>query len=208
MAIYIKCPSCGKEYNELVENKCPHCGCERPISEGNETTRNSKSEQEINNIPFTLEVPSFFSGIYNTFFNDGKLSVNRLLIISTIEAVVGIVIMLLGYFLALGTGTEKGPGMLMLAGGVVFMHAFYSLTKHSILLVLEKKNIQKPEKWTRYLLFSIEFVLGVIIIAIGVWLDDVFEHPGSNTWLLYVLLIGAGLVVGSICSLIKYYRNR
>lgn len=26
MARFIKCSSCGKEYNELAFNKCPHCG--------------------------------------------------------------------------------------------------------------------------------------------------------------------------------------
>ena len=26
MAIYVKCPQCGEEFNELIHSKCPRCG--------------------------------------------------------------------------------------------------------------------------------------------------------------------------------------
>ena len=71
-----------------------------------------------------------------------------------------------------------------------------------------KKQIQKPEKWMRYVLFITEVVLSVFFITVAVLLDDIVEHPGSNSWIAWLLFIGAGLAIGAIWSLIKYYRSR
>lgn len=207
MAIYIKCPSCGKEYNELTENKCPHCGYAKPITEEIVNTKSS-SEEDTTQRPFPLEVPMLFSGIYNAFYTDHELSAKRLFATAFVEAIVGVVIALLGYAFALFTDTERGPALIMWVGVIVVMHALYSLTKHGVLLVIEKKQIQKSEKWTRYVLFVTEVVLGGVFIAIGLMLDDIVDRPGANSWILWILLLGAGLVVGAIWSLIKYYRNR
>lgn len=207
MAIYIKCPLCGEEYNELTENKCPHCGCAKPVTEEN-AKNGTTSEENANPSPFPLEIPMLFSGIYNAFYTDHELSAKRLFVTAVVETIVGVVIALLGYAFALFTDTERGPALIMWAGVIVIMHAFYSLTKHGVLLILEKKQIQKPEKWMRYVLFITEVVLSVFFITVAVLLDDIVEHSGSNSWIAWLLFIGAGLAIGAIWSLIKYYRSR
>lgn len=247
MAIYVKCSSCGEIYDELLNTKCPKCGCEEIIkmhyddnklvegdskdikkysdydlkhNEGYEDKIENNDDEFIPKTPFPFtEVPVIFSSVYAYFFkNDNEIKYGKLLLIVLAELLLGIVLAAIGYFYdlwfeertyELGVGSRRGSrgGMLFMYTGVAAIaHSFYSIVKYTGLHFIGKMKVQRSEQWTRLILFFIEVVLGATLIAIAVYVGLNSSKEKDITGVL--LLLGAGLVIGAVWSLIKYLISK
>ena len=113
------------------------------------------------------------------------------------EFLFGFVFTYVGYILIAHNTLHRGStaGVFSsIVGIVALMHPFYSIIKYSILSIIGKMEVQKTKQWTTIVMFITELVLGfIIIIIIAITgIDDVFG------------VLGLGLVIGAIWSLIKY----
>ena len=218
MAIYVKCSSCGELYNELIHDRCPNCGSElrdvipselrryddNDLSESKRTdstiTQNETNDETNSQQPFN-EIPEFYSDVYNLIFKKDKKNW-KLLLVMIAELLIGFAFTYVGYILIAHNTLYRGSTAGMFAsliGIVALMHSFHSIIKHSILSIIRRKKDQKTEQRTSIVLFITELVLGLIIIIIIAFtgIDDVF------------VVLGLGLVIGAIWSLVKYLtRNR
>lgn len=252
MAIYVKCSSCGVIFNELLNSKCPNCGCEEVIKmhyednrlvEGDckniKTSSDSIVEQPVNSekqaeqpdnseyilkTPFpSTVVPVIFSSVYQYLFkNDKEIKYRRLLLIMLIELVIGIICVIVGYFINLGMeeynhnigvrsrGGSRTGTMFMYTGVAAFAHSFYSLVKYTTLCIIAKKESLMSEQKVRLILFTTECLLGGLIIAIDALISRSPEWIGDTeeTITFAIGVIGFGLIIGAVVSLIKYYIKK
>lgn len=244
MAIYVKCSSCGEIFNELLNSKCPNCGCEEVIKmhyendelvEGNcletstksycyeeqskDSGKQSLSHDDNEHTPITTllftEVPPLFSSIYQHLCKtDKKIEYGKMILIFIVELFIGIAFSAIGYIISLrfeerahvlgisSRGGSKGGTMFMFMGVAAIAHSFYSLVKYTSLFFIGKMEVQKSEQWIKLVLFFIEFFLGAIFITVAVFIDLNSSKDKDITGVL--LLLGAGLVIGSVWSLSKY----
>lgn len=206
MAIFIKCPSCGEEYNELIENKCPNCGCPRPVeeTESKDTKSDKTTEQSLcidGDVPYPFEFVGIFGAVYSYFSKDGKINVLKIILISLVEALIGVAFTLCGWGLSL-TGLKKAPALFFFIGIPVCAHAFYALVKYVSLRIIGRKSSKYSEKTVRWILFFIEILVGAvqILIAYLIALAD-----SKDNWVIVFALLGIGIIIGGIWSIIKYY---
>lgn len=244
MAIYVKCSSCGEIYNELTTSQCPKCGCgqaiklkynkqyelvedeEQDLRNSNESEAESESnhqEPEREYIPQTpfpfTEVPVLFANVYEHFFKkDKEIKFWRLLLIFLIELAIGILIVLIGYFISLelderahrlgfdSRGGSRGGSIFMIIGVAAYAHAFYSIVKYSTLYIIGKRNSLMSESKVRLVLFLVVFLLGSLITGIDAFISRSPEWKGDTeeTITMAIGFIGFGLIIGSVWSLIKY----
>jgi len=207
MAIIIKCPSCGEEYNELVENKCPNCGCSKPVidAEEKDAENDESPEQSLHidgDVPQPFELVGLFGAVYSNFSKDGKINVIKIIIISLVEALIGVVLTLCGWGLSLA-GLERAPAMFFFIGLPVCAHAFYALVKYVSLRLIGRNGSKYPEKTIRWILFLIEMLVGAVLLLISYLIDSA---DGEEDLAFIFLLLGIGIIIGGIWSVIKYYR--
>lgn len=252
MAIYVKCSSCGEIFNELLNSKCPNCGCEEVIKmhyednrlvEGDckniKTYSDSIVEQPVNSekqaeqpdnseyipktpFPYT-EVPILFASVYEFFFKkDKEIKFWRILLIMFIELLIGIALVAIGYYISLefeerahrlgvnSRGGSRGGALFMFMGVAAFAHSFYSLVKYTTLCIIAKKESLMSEKKVRLILFTTECLLGGLIIAIDALISQSPEWIGDTeeTVTFAIGVIGFGLIIGAVVSLIKYYIKK
>ncbi len=213
MAIYVKCSSCGESYNELIHDRCPNCGSElsdvipselrryddNKLSESEKsdstTTQNETNDETNSQLPF-VEIQEFYSDVYNLIFKKDKKNW-KLLLLMISELVIGFALTYVGSILSAHSTLYRGSTagvFASLTGMVALMHSFHSIIKFTILSIIGRRENQKTKQWTNRVLFITELVLGfIIIIIIAITgLDDVF------------VVLGLGLVIGAIWSLVKY----
>lgn len=209
------------EDNRLVEGDCKNIKTysdsivEQPVNSEKQAEQPDNSEY-ILKTPFpSTEVPVIFSSVYQYLFkNDKEKKYRRLLLIMLIELVIGIVCVIVGYYINLGMeeynhnigvrsrGASRAGTMFMYTGVAAIAHSFYSLVKYTSLFFIGKMEVQKSEQWIKLVLFFIEFFLGAIFITVAVFIDLNSSKEKDITGVL--LLLGAGLVIGSVWSLSKY----
>lgn len=248
MAIYVKCPQCGEEFNELIHSKCPRCGsieytennekfgrivcpnkqcnakisrlfekcpicgCNLPNDLPVEIVKNDNytDDESVNDEPMQyisshsqFEVPT----LYYLFFKDKGFNFGRLLATCLIEAVAGAIIVGIAFLLnPFEDYLARGMWVLAIGGIILVLHSFYTLIKYSVLLLLEMINVSISEMTTRFILFFTEILFGALFILLSMQLHysaDISEDVENAFDLL-----GAGLIVGAIWSLIKYFKNR
>ena len=125
-----------------------------------------------------------------------------LLLLMISELVIGFALTYVGSILIAHSTLHRGSTagvFASLTGIVALMHSFHSIIKFTILSIIGSWKVQKTKQWTTIVLFISEIVLGIIIIIIITitGIDDVFG------------VLGLGLVIGAIWSLVKYLtRNR
>lgn len=207
MAIIIKCPSCAEEYDELIENKCPNCGCPKPVGEAEKSVTESDGSLEQSlyidgDVPHPFELVGLFGAIYSHFSKDEKINVLKIILISLVEALIGVVFTLCGWGLSL-TGLKRAPAMFFFIGIPVCAHAFYALVKYVSLRIIGRKGAKYSEKTIRWFLFFIEVLVGAVLIFISYLIESV---DGNDDWVTVFILLGIGIIIGGIWSIIKYYR--
>lgn len=208
--VQIKCSNeeCGHTFDYNAK-RCPFCGT--PVTDACKKVEQPNNESGIlvdGKLPFPLEIVGYFSLIYGAFATNGRIKLYQIILISLVEALIGVVLIILGWLLSAGTGLSKAPGLLFMIGIPIVTHAFYSLVKHGSLSYIGKKNMNLSESFTRWILFLIEFIIGIVFLAISIWIDNTDPTPGDNNWTPIFSILGIGMLIGGIWSIIKYFRRR
>ncbi len=223
----VYCQECGKEI-PIDGEKCPFCNaslawihdnsyeapdeiiCATPLSESTKE-ENPQKEDENNgktivetNLPFPLELTGLFGAIYNSFATNGKIKIVKMLLVSVVEASIGVVFVLLGYLLSLGTGLQKGPAIFYIVGGPIICHSFYSIVKYGTLCIVAKVSPNSSEIKTRLIVWFIDFIIGAIFILISVGLDNSSTRDLCEVF----VFLGIGVIIGGIISIIKWIKNK
>lgn len=156
------------------------------------------------NLPFPLELTGLFGAIYNSFATNGKIKIVKMLLVSIVEASIGVVFVLLAYLLSLGTGLKKGPAVFYFVGVPVICHSFYSVVKYGTLCIVSKVSPNSSEIKTRVIVWLIEFIIGAIFILISFELDK----PSTRDLCGVFIILGVGIIIGGIISIIKWIKNK
>ena len=196
---------CGFTFNVDVD-KCPFCGSPCMIIEQDKSSSESKVLVE-GELPFPIEIVGYFGALYGAFATDGKIKLYKVILISLVEALIGVVLFILGMPLLKG-GLEKVASFFFIIPGMVAVtHAFYSLVKYCSLIYLGRKKMSLSESSTRWIIFLIEFIVAAVFVAITTWIEKI--TPNVHDWLTSVLfMLGVGTLIGGIWSIIKYYIRR
>ena len=196
---HVKCTNeeCGLTFNVDVD-KCPFCGspCEKV-----EQTNKKTGVQIEGELPFPIEIVGYFGAIYSAFATDGKIKLRKVIIISLAEALIGVVITILGWPLLKGGLKNTASFFFIIPGMAAVIHAFYSLVKYYSLNYWGRKKVSLSESSARWIIFLIEFVIGATFAVVSaIWI--------TSDWGGVPFILGIGLLFGGICSIIKYYRHR
>ena len=145
---------CGFTFNVDVD-KCPFCGSPCMIIEQDKSSSESKVLVE-GELPFPIEIVGYFGALYGAFATDGKIKLYKVILISLVEALIGVVLFILGMPLLKGRLEKVASFFFIIPGMVAVTHAFYSLVKYCSLIYLGRKKMSLSESSTRWIIFLIE----------------------------------------------------
>lgn len=195
----VKCSNeeCGHSFNVDVD-RCPFCGS--PCEKVEQTDKKSGVQVE-GELLFPIEIVGYFGAIYGAFTTDGRIKIHKVILISLAEALLGVVLFIIGWPLLKGGLVKVAAYFFMIPGMAAILHGFYSLVKYCSLNYLGRKKMSLSEPSARWVIFLIEFVIGATFTVVPViWI--------TSDWGGVPCMLGIGLLIGGICSIIKYYLRR